>query len=246
MDMYDLGVLSLLIFAGALLYSSVGHGGASAYLAVMALFGLAPQVMKPTALVLNILVSGMAAWKYYRAGAFSWPVFLPITLASLPFSFLGGWLAVPSHIYKMIAGIILLFSAYRLLVHKQNREKPIKKMPISLALLSGGIIGFLSGLIGVGGGIFLSPLLIFMSWASTKATSGISAMFILVNSISGMLGHLSSNIGALPSYVWILGIAALMGGAIGSHLGSRKAANATILRLLAVVLVVAGVKLIFV
>lgn len=246
MDINDIILLSILIFSGALLYSSVGHGGGSAYLAVMALFGLAPQMMKPTSLVLNILVSSIATWKYYRAGSFSWTIFTPIMLASIPFSFLGGFITIPSHIYKIIAGVILLYGAYRLLVLKKNEEKTIKKMPLSIAILSGAIIGLLSGLIGVGGGIFLSPLLIFMGYASIKTTSGISAMFILVNSISGILGHLTSNIGALPSYIWIVGLAAIMGGTIGSHIGSRKVANITILRLLAVVLVIAGVKLILV
>ena len=246
MGLSELVVLSFLIFTGALLYSSVGHGGASAYLAIMALYGIAPEEMKPIALVLNILVASIGTWKYYRAGCFSWPIFLPIVLASIPFSFIGGYITAPPHIYKTITGVILLFAAYRLLVHKENKEKPLKKMPLIPAIIYGAIIGLLSGLIGVGGGIFLSPLLIFMGWASTRATSGISAMFILVNSISGILGLLSSNNITLPSYLWILAPVAVAGGLIGSHIGSRKAANVTILKLLAVVLIIAGAKLIFV
>lgn len=246
MDINDIILLSILIFAGALLYSSVGHGGGSAYLSVMALFGLAPQMMKPTSLVLNILVSSIATWKYYRAGYFSWAVFTPIMLASVPFSFIGGFITIPGQIYKVIAGVILLFGAYRLLRQKENKEKPIKIMPLSMVILSGAVIGFLSGLIGVGGGIFLSPLLIFMGWASVKKTSGISAMFILINSISGILGHLSSNIGALPNFTWIIGLSAIIGGIIGSHIGTREIANVAILRLLAVVLLIAGVKLILI
>lgn len=246
MDLSDLVILSLLIFIGALLYSSVGHGGASAYLAIMALYGLAPEDMKPIALVLNIIVASIGTWKFYRAGCFSWSIFLPIVAASLPFSFIGGYITAPNHIYKTITGVILLFAAYRLFVHKENGEKPIHKMPLLLAIIFGAVIGLLSGLIGVGGGIFLSPLLIFMGWASTRTTSGISAMFILVNSISGILGHFLSNNVALPGYIWIIGLLGVMGGLIGSHIGSRKAANLTILRLLAIVLVIAGVKLIFV
>jgi uncharacterized membrane protein YfcA len=246
MDFYNIVFLSLLIFVGALLYSSVGHGGASAYLAVMALFGLTPEIMKPIALILNILVSSIATWKFYRAGCFSWSIFLPIMLSSVPFSFLGGFISIPSQVYKTIAGVILFFGAYRLLVHKENKENSIRKMPIPLAILAGSVIGFLSGLIGVGGGIFLSPLLIITGWASTRTTSGISAMFILVNSVSGILGHFSSNVKVLPSYTWIVGITAILGGMIGSHIGSKKVANSTILRLLAVVLVIAGAKLILV
>lgn len=246
MDLFSIVFLSLLIFVGALLYSSVGHGGASAYLAVMALFGLKPELMKPIALILNILVSIIATWKFYRAGCFSWSIFLPIMLASVPFSFLGGLISIPSQIYKTIAGVILFFGAYRLLVHKENKEHSIKKMPIPLAMLAGSVIGFLSGLIGVGGGIFLSPLLIFTGWASARTTSGISAMFILVNSVSGILGHFSSNVEALPDYTWIVGLTAILGGMIGSHLGSKKVANSIILRILAVVLAIAGAKLILV
>lgn len=246
MELNDLVLLSILIFVGALLYSSVGHGGASAYLAIMALYGIAPEEMKPIALILNILVASIGTWKFYRAGCFSWSIFLPIVLAAIPFSFIGGYITAPPHIYKMITGVILLFAAYRLLVHKDNKEKPVKKMPLLIAILSGAIIGLLSGLIGVGGGIFLSPLLIFMGWASTRTTSGISAMFILVNSISGILGHFTSNTTTMPGYIWIIAPMAILGGLIGSHFGSGKTANATILKLLAAVLIIAGAKLILV
>ncbi len=211
----------------------------------MALFGLAPTIMKPAGLVLNILVAGIATVRFYRAGCFSWAVFLPITLASIPFSFIGGALLLPGSIYKPIAGMILLFAAYRLFQQKEKTEKPIKVMPLSLAVISGVGIGFLSGLIGVGGGIFLSPLLVFMSWADTRKTSGISAAFILINSISGLLGHLSS-VKLLPSFILYFAIAAILGGLIGSKIGIQKANNVTVRRMLAVVLVIAGVKLLFV
>ncbi len=245
MNPEDIAFLSVLIFIAAVLYSSVGHGGASGYLAVMALFGLAPTIMKPAGLVLNILVAGIATVRFYRAGCFSWAVFLPITLASIPFSFIGGALLLPGSIYKPIAGMILLFAAYRLFQRKEKTEKPIKVMPLSLAVISGVGIGFLSGLIGVGGGIFLSPLLVFMSWADTRKTSGISAAFILINSISGLLGHLSS-VKLLPSFILYFAIAAILGGLIGSKIGIQKANNVTVRRMLAVVLVIAGVKLLFV
>lgn len=246
MELLDLTFLSFLIFIGAILYSSVGHGGASAYLAVMALYGLAPEEMKPIALVLNILVSSIGAWKYLKVGYFSWSIFLPIVIAAIPFSFLGGYVTAPSNVYKIITGVILLFAAIRLMIHKENSDQVLKKMPLYLAMICGAVIGFLSGLIGVGGGIFLSPLLIFTGWASTKTTSGISAMFILVNSVSGILGHFTSNSLQLPTYIWLLAVLAIIGGFIGSHIGSKGAKNLFILRLLAVVLVIAGVKLILV
>lgn len=245
MGIYELAILLLLIFIGALLYSSVGHGGASAYLAIMALYGLAPEEMKPIALVLNILVSMVGTWKYYRTGHFAWSIFLPIASASIPFSFIGGFITAPPHIYKTLTGFILLFASYPLLMHKENKEQPLNKMPLITAMVLGSVIGLLSGLIGVGGGIFLSPLLIFMGWANTRTTSGISAMFILVNSIFGILGLVSANQIALPSYLWLLAPAAVLGGLIGSHLGSRKAKNTTILKFLAFILIIAGVKLIF-
>lgn len=246
MDPLDIFVLAGLILAGAFLYSSVGHGGASGYLAAMALFGLAPAVMKPTALVLNILVSGIAAWRFVRAGYFSWNIFWPVMLASVPCAFAGGFLTVPDTIYKGIAGLFLLFSAYRLLFHRRglpDRERP---MPIPAALLAGAGIGFMSGLAGVGGGIFLSPLLLLAGWADARKTSGIAAMFVLANSVSGLGGHFVSNMQALPSYVAIFAAAAVLGGLAGSHMGSKRAAKPTILRLLAVVLIIAACKLLLV
>ncbi len=246
MDTFDIILLSLLIFIGASLYSSVGHGGASAYLAVMALFGLSPALMKPIGLVLNILVSSIATVRFYRARCFSWSVFLPISIAAIPCAYLGGAMTVPSHWYKWIAGVILLFSAGRLLLNNSNTEKKEKRMPWYGAVIAGVIIGFLSGLVGVGGGIFLSPLLLFMGWASAKTTSGVSAAFIFVNSISGLLG-LSTNVFELPTYLPFLAIAAVTGGVIGSWFGSKqKVQNSTILKLLAGVLIIAGLKLILV
>ena len=245
MNPEDIAIISFFIFIAAVLYSSVGHGGASGYLAVMALFGFAPTIMKPVGLVLNILVASIAIVRFYRAGCFSWAIFLPITLASIPFSFIGGTLSLPGTTYKFIAGIILLFAAYRLFQQKHKIQSPIKKMPFSLALISGVGIGFLSGLIGVGGGIFLSPLLLFMGWADARKTSGISAGFILINSISGLLGHLSG-VKLLPSFILFFAIAAIIGGLVGSKIGIQKANNVTIRQLLAVVLVIAGLKLLFV
>lgn len=241
--MDDLIFLSVLIFAAGLLYSSVGHAGASGYLAAMALFGLAPEVMKPTALVLNILVATIAAMQFYQARFFSWSVFWPFAAGSIPFAFIGGALSLPGSIYRQVLGLVLLFAAYRLFHYRHaaacNSDKP---MSIHMAVLCGAGIGLLSGAIGVGGGIFLSPLLLFMGWAGAKQTAGVSAAFILVNSTAGLLGHMAS-VEFLPDGIYVLASVAVLGGMIGSYMGSRRLANPALYRLLAVVLVIAGAKL---
>ncbi|MBI3359058.1 MAG: sulfite exporter TauE/SafE family protein [Nitrospirae bacterium] len=235
-------MLTILIFFVALLYSSVGHAGASGYLAAMALVGIVPEVMKPTALVLNILVAGIATVQFYRAGCFSWSLFWPFTLTSIPFAFLGGYITLPGTIYKQLLGLVLLFAAYRLFSNTAITQSPQKTIPPHIALACGAGIGLLSGLIGVGGGIFLSPLLLLMGWAQIKEQSGVAAAFILVNSVAGILGHFLA-LKRFPIVLpyWI--IASSVGGIIGSRLGSRRLGNPTLRRILAVVLVVAVLKL---
>ena len=179
-------LLGVLIFIAALLYSSVGHGGASGYLAAMALFDLAPDVMKPTALVLNLFVTCVGTVRYARAGCFSWNIFWPFAVLSIPFAFLGGMWRLPAGTYKIILGLVLLFAAWRLAI-KQSAHAPATQKAIVLpaALALGAAIGLLSGLTGVGGGIFLSPLLLLLGWAEVRKTAGVSAAFILVNSAAG-------------------------------------------------------------
>ena len=236
--------IAVLFFAGAALYSSVGHGGASSYLAIMGLFGLAPAVMKPTALTLNILVAFVATLKFYRAGLFRWELFWPFAAASIPAAFIGGAITLPSRVYLIVVGMVLLVAAFWMFWSARRPiTVPTKSLPLLGAVGFGLAIGFLSGLTGVGGGIFLSPLLLYMGWAETRAAAGVAAPFILANSISGLLGHLST-VEQLPSAIPVWGIAALAGGWIGANYGSRRAPPPTLRRLLAVVLVVAGVKLI--
>jgi uncharacterized membrane protein YfcA len=252
MNPTDIAVLALLILAAAALYSSVGHGGASGYLAAMALFGLAPATMKPTALCLNVLVASIATFRFRRAGCFSWPLFWPFAVTSIPLAFVGGALTLPTTVYKQLVGLTLLYAAVRLFQFTRTKPDaegatptPTHPPPRALAMILGGVIGLLSGLTGVGGGIFLSPLLLLMSWADTRRTAGVSAAFILVNSIAGLLGNLT-NLHALPPALPYFALAAVAGGIVGSEFGSRRLANVTIRRLLAVVLVVAGIKMIFV
>jgi len=236
-------LLTVLILAAAMLYSSVGHAGASAYLAAMALFNVAPDVMKPTALALNIVVATIATIKFYQADCFSWPVFWPFALTSIPFSFIGGALVLPGSLYKPVVGAVLLYAAYWLLVVKPAAVADVRSIPLWAALAAGAVIGLLSGLTGVGGGIFLSPLLLFMGWAKTKQTSGVSAAFILVNSIAGLLGH-SSSVASLPGVIPVWAMAAVLGGWMGAEFGSKRIGNTTVRRLLAIVLVIAGLKMI--
>lgn len=242
--MTDLWLLTILIFAAAVLYSSVGHAGASGYLAAMALCSIAPEVMRPAALLLNIIVATIGSVRYYRAGCFSWRLFLPLTLGSIPCAFLGGLLALPPHIYRPVVGSVLLLAAIRLAVERKGAdERGMRPFPVLLAVACGAAIGFLSGLTGTGGGIFLSPLLLFIPWATTKQASGVSAAFILVNSIAGLLGVMTK-VPTLPGEVGFWVLAATVGGFIGSELGTKKLGNQTLRRLLALVLVVAGLKMI--
>jgi len=241
--MTDTLLLGLLILVAALLYSSVGHGGASGYLAAMALFDLAPEVMKPTALALNLVVATVGTIRFARAGHFAWNVFWPFAALSIPFALLGGALNLPITAYKILLGCVLLFAAWRL-AFKQSAPAPAQARPIPLgpALTWGAALGLLSGLTGVGGGIFLSPLLLLLGWADVRKTAGVSVAFILVNSAAGLLGHLAS-VKNIPHEIIWWSPAALAGGLIGAELGSRRLAPMTMRRLLATVLVVAGVKL---
>lgn len=238
-------VIAILFFAGAALYASVGHAGASAYLAVMGLYSFAPSVMKPTALALNILVAAVATFKFYRAGLFSGRLFWPFAVVSVPTAFIGGATTLPAHWYKVVVGVVLLYAAVWMF---RSSLKPLQvgshPPPLWAAMVAGLGIGFLSGLTGVGGGIFLSPILLYLGWAETRATSGVAAPFILVNSIAGLLGHMSS-VAELPPNIPVWGVAVVLGGWIGASYGSRRAPAPILRQLLALVLVVASVKLIF-
>jgi len=238
-----LALLTAAIFAIAVLYSTVGHAGASGYIAVMTLLGLAPDTIKPTALALNIVVATIATFQFWRAGHFSWRLFWPFGLMAVPMAFLGGYLNLPAHWFKLLLGVVLLFSAVRLIL-RPPAEADVHEPPLGGSLVAGGGLGLLAGLTGTGGGIFLTPLLLFMHWARAKQAAAVSALFILLNSISGLAGNFSST-GKIPEFAWILAVAAALGGVLGSWLGSRRFDPMLIKRSLAVVLLVAGYKLLF-
>jgi uncharacterized protein len=238
-------LIVLAIFVVAVLYSSVGHGGASGYLAVMAFFAVAPEITRPTALVLNLFVASIATIQFYRAGHFSWPLFWPFAVTSIPFAFIGGMIKLPTSIYKIILGLVLLFAAFRLAWKFASDDGEIREPKLWMCLIIGAVIGLLSGLVGVGGGIFLTPILLLMHWSETKTAAGNSALFIFVNSAAGLAGNYAQ-VSVLPSAAWFWILAAIAGGLIGSLLGAKKFNSLTLRRVLAAVLLFAAVKLIFV
>lgn len=243
MDTIYIALLAGVILLAAILYSSVGHGGASAYLAAMALFGVPPSVMKPTALILNAFVSGIGTFSYLRAGAFSWSVFWPFAVGSIPLALLASTLKINHLIYKIILGLILIFTGCWLCFHKKKTKAPVRKGSPFLQILLGAVIGFVAGLTGIGGGVLLSPLLILAHWAKPRQTSGIAAAFILVNSVVAIIGHLST-FKMPPSYIWFWVAAAVVGGIIGSYYRSKRLTGSGIKKVLAVILLCAGGQLV--
>lgn len=235
-------VLTLLLGLAALLYSAVGHGGASAYLAVLALAGTATAVMRPTALLLNLVVAGLGTIQFARAGYFRWGLAWPFVLAGIPMAYLGGRLSLPEAIYRPVIGVILLLSAVRFMVTLHATDGSRGTPPPGMRIVVGASLGFLAGLTGVGGGIFLSPLLLLMGWADLRTTAATSAVFILVNSLAGLAGFLHAG-GGLPPTAWSWVAVAAIGGLVGSTLGSAHFGRATLRGLLALVLGIAGAKL---
>lgn len=230
------------IFLVAVLYSSVGHGGASGYLAVMALMAIAPEITRPTALTLNLFVASIATVQYYRAGHFSWRLFAPFAIASVPMAYIGGTIQLPTNVYRIILGVVLVLAAARLSWKFENENKTAEPA-IWLAVVIGAALGLLSGLVGVGGGIFLTPLLLLLNWAPAKTAAGISALFIFVNSAAGLAGAWGT-MPVLPQEVYFWIVAAIVGGLIGSTLGAKRFDSIMLRRILALVLVFAGGKLI--
>lgn len=229
----------------SLLYSTVGHGGASAYLAISALAGLSREAMVPIALSLNVLVTSFGLWHYQRAGHFSGALLLPFVVTSIPAAFLGGSLKISPRIFAAVLGTMLLLAAMRLLglgrrIRPRWADEPRLLWPLGLSL--GAVLGLFAGLIGVGGGIFLSPLLLLLRWADAKRTAATSAAFIWLNSLSGLLAH---TLRGTPQWELLLPLMAVVavGGLLGSRLGARSFSPVLIQRLLAVVLLLASLKL---
>jgi uncharacterized protein len=238
-------LLAGLVFAAALLYTSVGHAGASGYIAAMALVGMSPVAMKPTALALNILVAAFATLRWTRnTRDLNWGALLPLTLASIPAAYIGGTIQLSDSTYKLLVGIILLAAGLKFLL--QPRPKPTETdqptaVPWTGGLATGGIVGILSGITGTGGGIFLSPLLLLFGWAGTRQASGIVAPFILVNSIAALIGNARTLPNIPIELPWLI-IAALSGALLGTRIGISWVSNTTLQRILGVVLLIAAAK----
>lgn len=236
-------LLAASLLLGAVLFTSVGHGGASAYIALMTLFGLEQALVRPTALILNVLVTSFSSVRYIRAGLFRWRTLWPVLIGALPMAYLGGAITLPGHFYKPLVAFILAVSAVRLLIPTAEQKLPkLTDIPIGWGIVSGAMIGLLAGLTGTGGGIFLSPLLVFTGWSDVRKASGVTSVFILCNSLAGLAGNHSA-VGALPSQTLLYAAAVLIGAVIGTYLGISAFAKTGILRALAVVLLIASAKL---
>jgi uncharacterized protein len=227
----------------AFLYASVGHGGASGYIAILSLFGFGQAIIRPSSLILNIVVSGISFYQFYRHGYFRWRLFWPFALLSIPLAYWGGLHKLSEHLYQQLLGICLIFPILRLLGWGQASNQ-VKEIHLPSALVIGAIIGLLSGMLGIGGGILLTPLLIILAWAGMKEAAAVSALFIFVNSVSGLIAQLQNGM-QIPTqtYYWLLG--AVLGGLLGAYYGSKYFVPQVLKYLLAVVLVIACAKLLF-
>lgn len=235
--------MAALMAVAAALYSSVGHGGASAYLAIMALFAVTPETMRPTALALNLVVATLAAARFATRGQVNWRLLAAFAVTAVPFAYLGGSIDLAPEIYRPLVGVVLLIAAVRLFWQPERlAARPVRQPSPALTLPAGAGLGLLAGLTGTGGGIFLSPLMILFGWENARRTAGVAAAFIVLNSAAGLLGNLAS-VQRLPAELPILASAVFAGALLGSWLGVSRLPRHRLLQGLAVVLVIAGLKL---
>ncbi len=234
----------------ATLYSTVGHGGGSGYLMAMGVAAVAAEVMRPTALTLNLFVASVALIRFGRVGAFHWRTLWPFVITSVPCAMLGGAIDLDPVLYKRLVGVVLLLAALRLAyrIPGPQDDEPQRDVPVPAGLAWGAAIGLLSGLVGVGGGIFLSPILLIFGWSSARRTAGISAAFILISSAAALIGLIASR-GAPPidpATTGVFVVAVLGGGLIGTSIGARRLGYVGLRRMLAVVVIIAGLKMILI
>jgi uncharacterized membrane protein YfcA len=244
-DIENIFIFLLILPFVSFFYASVGHGGASGYLALMALFSVTPELMKPTALLLNLFVAALAFYYYYKEGYFNKKLFLYFAIASIPMSIIGGYIEVDATIYKKILAVLLLFAILKMLNIFGKESIIMRELKLWQGIVIGGIIGFFSGLIGIGGGIILSPIILLFHWGKMKEAAAVSALFIWVNSAGGLLGQLSSGVSLNIESFGLVAIA-LIGGFFGAYYGSKKMNNQSLRYLLAMVLVIACIKLFYV
>ena len=245
LDAYLVVLLTLAVFAAAALYSSVGHGGASAYIALMALAGLAPEEIRPAALVLNIVVASLGAYRFIRAGRFDFSVFWPVAVTAIPAAYVTGGVDLPEAVYRPLLGVALGAAALRYLIWPQiDAAKSARAAPRKIvALPAGAALGALAGFTGIGGGVYLSPLLVFTGWADAQKATGIAACFIVANSLAGLAGRASSLM-TLPSYLPWLAVAAVLGAGLGTALSLKAFDKKGVLRVMGIVLGLAAAALV--
>ena len=236
-------IIAILLMCGAILYTSVGHAGSSIYIAIMSLFGLPAPVIKPTALSLNILVSSFTSWRYIKNKFFDRQLIVPLVAGAIPMAFLGGRLQLPADTFKTLLGLTLIAAGLQFAFRPQfNNARELAHPPLWVSVLTGAGIGFISGITGTGGGIFLSPLMLAFGWTAVRSASGTASVFILANSVSGLLGNFSS-ISSLPAQLPLFIVAVMVGALIGTRLGIRTFSSDGIKRAHGAVLVIAGHKL---
>ena len=228
----------------AFLYSSVGHGGASAYLAIMTILSFPIELIRPSALLMNLFVAGIAFVQYYRAGHFKWNIFWPFAVASIPMAFAGAHISLEPELYKRVLGLLLLVTVLRMFGLLGKGSSVVDNVPIIPAMIAGAVVGFVSGIIGIGGGIILSPLLLMLNWSNMKTAAAVSAAFIWVNSLAGLIGLMNAG-ATLHADIWVWVAVALVGGLFGAYFGSRRLNNKQLRGVLGGVLLLAGLKLIF-
>jgi uncharacterized membrane protein YfcA len=238
-------IFLLILPVVSFLYASIGHGGASGYLALMAIFSVTPELMKPTALLLNLFVAAIAFYYYYKEGYFNKKLFISFAVASIPMSIIGGYIEVDTTIYKKILAVLLLFAILKMLNIFGKESAIIRDIKLWQGIVVGGIIGFFSGLIGIGGGIILSPIILLFHWGKMKEAAAVSALFIWVNSAGGLIGQLSSGVNLNIQSFGLVAIA-LIGGVFGAYYGSKKLNNQNLRYLLATVMAIACFKLFYV
>lgn len=243
MDASTIIWMAALMALAAALYSSVGHGGASAYLAIMALFSVAPEVMRPTALALNLVVATYTAVRFATKGQTNWRLLAAFAVTAVPAAYLGGTIELPPSVYRPLVGLVLLLAAARLFWRPGELSlREVRPPSLAVSLPGGAGLGLLAGLTGTGGGIFLSPLIILLRWEEARRAAGVAAAFIVLNSAAGLLGNLAS-LKRVPTELPVLAGAVFAGALLGSWLGVSRFPRHRLLQALAVVLVIAGLKL---
>ncbi len=238
-------ILVLAFFIIALIYSSVGFGGGSSYLAILALMAIDFYMIRSTALLCNIVVVSVGTSIFYKEGKLDFKKSWPLVISSVPMAYVGGLWPIRQEVFFILLGVTLVSVATLLWLQPEKNVglSNSKYDTISFKIFTGGALGLLSGLVGIGGGIFLSPILHFIRWDEAKKISAVASFFILVNSISGLTGQLQQHAALDWHFIWPLLLVVFIGGQIGSQIGAQKFNPVYVKRITAVLILVAGTKI---